>query len=216
MSEDPELAIKDAFDEIKMLSKLSHYHEGFNQFADFIAVVCRLFHEKAKDDPWLLKQVIYRLIYSLASNEFKGDDATKKRLKSLISLYPEWEDEFERTGKFAKDFIGPESELKIQLLKDNKSIGSFPVSEIQFWFKNICPGYYAIQLSTGRKVWQGKLTHKDLLWGYAFPEKDLPLAAETEQDRREHTIFKSFFDGTLEMLVFPGLECGEITIRVKR
>jgi len=54
------------------------------------------------------------------------------------------------------------------------------------------------------------------LWAYAFPEKDLAMAAETQKTDKMASKKVSLLDNELEMTLFPGLESGEMTIRVKK
>jgi hypothetical protein len=62
-------------------------------------------------------------------------------------------------------------------------------------------------------LWEGDLSRQELLWAFAYPEKDLPMAAETELSQREPTKTLSLLNGELIIEVFAGLETGEIRLK---
>ena len=213
---DPERAMKDAFDQIKDLGGQPEYREGFDQFLKFIDFTMLSSQESFKGDVTFFIDAIYRLICDLASGEFEGSEELKEELISAINNHPTWKAEFERIGNMIQDFMVPDHEFGVEVLKDDKIIGALPVSQMSATFSHITPGTYTIRLSTGRIVWEEKLSREDLIWTYAYPEKDLAVAAETEPIDQTPTRIEAILDGELEINVFAGLESGEIRIRVKK
>jgi hypothetical protein len=77
------------------------------------------------------------------------------------------------------------------------------------------PGAYVIRLSTGRVLWESDLTEQELLWEKAFPEQDLPMAADTGTASEHWTIRESLILEELELRVAPGLNAGRLTLELK-
>lgn len=75
----------------------------------------------------------------------------------------------------------------------------------------IMPGRYTICLSTGRLLWEGELGEADLVWAKAFPGRPLALAADT-RGAQQMPSRKESLDGGLTLLVFPGVEAGELSV----
>ena len=69
-----------------------------------------------------------------------------------------------------------------------------------------------VRFSNGRVLWEGDLTKEDLIWAFAYPAMDLPMAAETEAGQQDPTRAISLLEGEFILYVFAGLEAGEIKI----
>ena len=81
---------------------------------------------------------------------------------------------------------------------------------------NILPGNYVARLSTGRVIWEEKLSEVDVLWAKAFPAEELALAADTDLAHRRSTRKEELLDGTMALYVYPGVESGDIGIEIQR
>jgi hypothetical protein len=81
--------------------------------------------------------------------------------------------------------------------------------------RSIEPGDYCLKLDTGRILWEGNLSEKDLVWSKAYPGEGLALAADSEE--RPHRLTREFdlLDGTLALRVYPGVETGSFEIELK-
>ncbi|MCK5679449.1 hypothetical protein KAI46_01405 [bacterium] len=81
--------------------------------------------------------------------------------------------------------------------------------------RKLKPGYYTLQTSSGWLLWEEYLSSEELIWTYAFPEQDLPLAADTD-DADEVLPSKEIelLDGEIQLLIYPGLESGVMKIKV--
>ena len=117
--------------------------------------------------------------------------------------------------KMTREMEIPDWEIGVEVLKEDHIIGTFPISKKIAVFSKISPGSYTIRLTNGRVLWNGELTRENLLWTYAYPGKELRLAAETVAAEQTPTKIELFLDGELEMSVFAGLESGEMRIRVR-
>jgi hypothetical protein len=78
--------------------------------------------------------------------------------------------------------------------------------------EGVRPGYYSIRLDTGRRLWQGRLSSRDIIWREAFPEEPLALAANTDQRPAKASREISLGEGYLLMRVIPGRKSGRLEI----
>jgi len=212
-STDPRQAMEDAFAEIVHLSTQPEYEEGFRQFKTFIDASVSAFEtKKASDKVALARAIIDRLLHHLATDTFDGDEMLRDSLIAALRSVPEWDSEYRRICEEAQDVIAPDTPLEIELSKSDGVIGTYPTSTFPVIMTAILPGRYSIRLSNGRVLWQGDLTREELLWTYAFPKKDLPMAAKTELHKAKPTRIIPLLDGELMVYVFAGLESGQIRI----
>jgi len=211
-SDDPRRALEEAFEEIRELGKDDEYQEGYQQFKEFIKTALTPSDEAPEQRMRLLKDAIHRLLHDLATDTFEGDEDQKEALIATLRSYPEWEAEYIRIVEELKALFPSNIQLKVELLRGNQVIASIPISSDPAVIDAITPGNYTFQLSNSRILWEGPLGKEDLIWAYAFPEKDLAMAAETETSEREPTRKISLLNGEITISVFPGLEAGQIRI----
>jgi hypothetical protein len=104
--------------------------------------------------------------------------------------------------------------LEIIIIRNEKNIYSIPVEHNSFStkIKNIKPGQYEVRLNTGRILWQGELSDRELLWTAAFPERDMALAADTVDLPEHMTKEIRLLDGDLILRIIPELESGCIEL----
>lgn len=107
--------------------------------------------------------------------------------------------------------------LCIQLERDGDILASFGIQESRrsYTITDLTPGNYTLKTDSDWFIWQGHLSERELLWAHAYPEQELPMAADTESaDTRE---FKEIvlLEGELIIRIYPGLETGTMTIMVK-
>jgi hypothetical protein len=211
-SGDPRRAMEEAFDQIRELGGSAEYKEGFRQFMEFIKAAIKPSDEDTSGQKLkLLKDAIDRLLYDLATDTFEGDEEQKEALIAALREIPEWEAAYVRI-KERQGLFPSEAQMKIEVLKENRLIGSYPISPDPAIIGAIAPGRYTIQFSNGRLLWEGELLKEDLIWTYAFPGKDLAMAAETELPQRNPTKEISLLDGEITISIFAGLETGHIRI----
>jgi len=211
-SDDPRRALEEAFEEIKELGKDDEYQEGYQQFKEFIKTALTPSDEAPEQRSRLLEDAIHRLLHDLATDTFEGDEEQKEALLATLTSYPDWNAEYLRIVEELQALFPPTIQLKIELLRKNQVVGSFPISPDPAVIRAITPGNYTFQLSNGRVLWEGALAKEDLIWAYAFPEKDLAMAAETETSQREPTRKISLLNGEITVSVFAGMENGHIRI----
>ena len=56
------------------------------------------------------------------------------------------------------------------------------------------------------------MTQQEVVWAKAFPDLDLPMAADTGDSKRQPTQEIDLLNGTLHVRVYPGLETGTLEI----
>lgn len=212
-SENPQQAMDEAFDEIRDLGNQPEYQEGYRQFQEFVKTAVKPSGEEMERKKQIIRNAIHRLIYDLVTDTFDGDEDQKDALISAIKSNPEWGTEYELTKDEVQDFLAPEAIIEIEVLKDEQLIGSISTIKESDQVSLIFPGKYMIRFSNGRVLWEGNITREDVIWTYAFPGRDLPMAAETEPLHQEPTRTLTLLDGELIIYVFAGLESGRIRIK---
>ncbi len=209
---DPKRAMEEAFSEIRELGNQPEYEEGFRQFVEFVKSAITPSAQDSEERFQLVKNAINRLIYDLATDSFDGDEGQKDALIKAFRSIPEWKAEYERIKEEAQAFQAPEKPMEVEVLKGDRIIGSSAISIKPTSISSISPGSYKIQFSNGRVLWEGDLKREDVIWAYAYPDKDLLMAAETEPSQREPTRTLSLLNGELIIQVFAGLESGGIRL----
>jgi len=212
-SKNPKQAMNEAFDEIRELGNQPEYQEGYRQFQEFVKTAVQTSGEETGRKNQIIRNAIHRLIYDLVTDTFDGDEVQKSALIKAIKSDPEWGAEYERIQDEAQDILAPEAAIEIEVLKDDQIIGSFSTIKEPDQVSPIFPGKYMIRFSNGRVLWEGDITREDVIWTYAFPGRDLPMAAETEPLHQDPTRTLTLLDGELIIYVFAGLESGKIRIK---
>lgn len=215
-SGDPSHAMKEAFDEIWNLGKQEEYKEGFQQFLEFTKISIKPSEEDTGLKLQFIRDTIYRLIYDLATGTFEGDEQQKADLTDTLRNIPPWNAEFEHIKEEARALSFPEKPLKIEILRENRIMGSYPISPIPSFLGAVTPGRYMFRLSNGRVLWDGIFNKEDLIWAFAFPDQEFDMAAETEAIERRPTKTISLLDGEFTIRVFAGLESGQIRIESEK
>jgi len=132
-----------------------------------------------------------------------------------VGLQPHWQEEFERLCKETS-----ESEVhrvpEIIIERTGESIASIPWENLPFTHEigNLKPGTYRVKLDTGRVIWQGELTERELIWALAFEEQALDLAADTREAPARTTREITLLNGDLIIRVFPEIESGRLEVRI--
>ena len=212
-SSKPKRAMIEALDKIVKLGEKPEYKAGYRQFSEFIKATF-IPTDKGDDQKIeLINNAIRRLIYDLVTDTFEGDEEQKEALIMAFKNNPQWNNEFNRIENEAQRFLIPETQMGLELLIGEQLLKSFLISDFPATIGSIFPGHYVVRLSNGRTLWEGELSQVDVIWTYAFPQKDFPLAAETETRHQEPTRSLSLLDGELIIHIFAGLESGRLIIK---
>jgi len=211
---DTKAAIKDAFEKIEKLGQKPEYRRGFKQFNQFMSVMNTGLETPSDSFTRGGKHFLRDIAFQLATGLFEGNKQQTQTLLQLINSDPGLKDEFETFIEGSSKMIMPEINLEIIIERNGETIISIPIKSGKFSekIKNIYPGQYEIRLNTGRVLWEGELTHRDLLWTEAFPDADLALAADTSDTPAEPTKEIKLLNGEFSIRVFPGIEAGLLEI----
>jgi len=148
-----------------------------------------------------LFSVFFNKIKKIIDNKLLETQYVKK-IEQLWSIYAE--------VAAQKDF------LELFVYKGTEMIAAIPLktTHLVYEIKGVSPALYSFALSSGRVIWKGQIEKTDLLWSYAYPEKDFRLAADTEGDLPKPTKQIAIFDGEIIVRVFSAIETGNIQIEV--
>ena len=206
----PELALARAFKKINQLGRTKEYKMGFLQFRAFMKTIVESHIGDSAERKQTVRDAIYQLLYDLVTNSYNGSDKEKSAMIESFIKDENWRSEYERIKSELADFMEPNPPMGIEVMKDDKMIATFAVTEVPINLTNIDPGQYTVMLSNGMILWKGKLLKKHLIWLEAYGDKDLPMAAKTEKDTPQTTLSEPLMGGDMIMDVIPDLQSGEI------
>jgi len=209
---DPEQSLRQAFDRIYSLGSQSCYALGFEQFKRFMATV--IAHHKSNQNRRFVDHGVNMLIVELVSEMFEGSDEERQEALSVIQSQPQWRKEYDDFTTEIKLLSERPEGIGISIYRENESFQSVQFSEIPGVksIDGVTAGRYRICFSTGRLIWEGNLSERDLIWTLAFPRQPLELAADTEEREGHPTKELSALSGEISIRVFAGLECGKMRI----
>lgn len=214
---DPKKALKKAFENIKNIGRQPKYEQGLSQFQRFINEVLRNLEKQSETSESMTEYFIRDLALQLATGLLEDDEKETKAALNLIKSRPKWQKELEKVLLETARSEAPDRIPEIIIEKEGKQINSIPFENrpASKTIKNLKPGLYTITLDTGRVLWQDRLTEKDLLWIYAFPEKDLAMAADTGEGKPRTTRQIELLGGEVTIRVFPEIESGRLELKIK-
>ena len=213
--EEPDIAtaLKEAFKQIEFLGQNPRYRQGYLQFQRFMTEVNQI--NEMKD---FLDTMVHDLSVQLATGLFQGDEDETKEALELINSRSHWREEYAMLCEDAEKAANFIEKINVIVEKDDKLFCSLPVEEkaVTRNIHNIKPGNYTVRMDTGRIIWEDRLSEKDLLWAYAYPEQGLRLAADTGETIELKTREIHVLDGDITIEVYPGVESGRIELKFRR
>lgn len=132
--------------------------------------------------------------------------------RELLQADPEWSQVLAFVD--AEGQARPPDVFSVNLLCDGASLETLVLSAKypRRSFSLIVPGFYAIDLETGLRLWEHRITEKDVRWIRAFGREPFRVAAATEGADIEPAIDDTIMDGVLRIQIFTGLEHGRLDI----
>ena len=214
---DPKEALKEAFENIKNLGRQSKFRQGFSQFQRFMNEVERNWEKQSETSESMADKLVRDLAIQIATDLLEDDENEARSALDLITSRPDWQEELEKLLAETVRSEAPDRMPELIVEKEGERIGSIPFENqpASKTIRNLKPGRYAIKLDTGRVLWQDRLTEKDLLWIYAFPEQDLDLAADTGDAMPRRTREIKLLDGEVIIRVFPEIESGRLELEIR-
>jgi hypothetical protein len=208
----PQQSLEDAFARIQELGTQDGYSEGFSNFRRFMGIACS--HGDAADTDYARA-----LIAELATGIFEGPEQ-ENLLLAVIGSHPAWKAEYEEMcAEQAGQSPSRESMPAIGVFGPAGQVGEMVFEHVpgRISMDGILPGVYLLRLSnTGRVLWEGDLTAKDLIWTAAYGARNLDLAAQTEDAERPSTHKWVLWGGDVILRTFAGIENGTIEIELAR
>jgi hypothetical protein len=152
----------------------------------------------------------------VASDLLEENPKEVQAVLDLIASQPRWQEEFENLSRETAKSKMPPKIPEIIVEKNGERIGSAPCERLPVTkeIRNVKPAHYAARMDTGRVIWQGELTEKELIWSIAFPGEALELAADTGEPAARMTQEITLLNGELVIRVFPGAESGRLELRL--
>ena len=181
---EPQKALQKAFDKIAALGKQHGYEQGHKQFLHFMSLV-----QANLDGRQAQKEADQRI-----------EPNAHQYLEHIKTLLNGYEPEHMLPGLIVERDGAPFATLMVDVGKTANVI------------EGVRPGYYSIRLDTGRRLWQGRLSSRDIVWREAFPEEPLALAADTDQRQATASREISLGEGDLLLRVIPGRKSGRLEI----
>ena len=108
--------------------------------------------------------------------------------------------------------------IEILIERENHVVGSCLFEEFpgRQNVSGIKPGSYQLKLDSGRIIWKGHLTEKDLLWTKAFPGQHLEVAADTGESGSRPTRTVDLAKNGIVLRFYAGVESGSMEIEVTK
>jgi len=211
---DPANALLAAFRQIETLGRTKQYAQGYEQYLRFIEEMRKKTVQPKTRQEALTGRYLLYISLQIATGLMDRSDPEVKSVIDLIKSKTTWRIAFENNIKAVSDSVLKPHELELLLEKENNVLFSFPITPapITKTIAGITPGLYSLRLNTGRILLTAELSETDLLWAAAFPQKDLPLAASTEDEEPEPTRQFRLLDGCLQVRVFAHIKSGYIEI----
>jgi len=210
-------ALLNAIEKIKTLGQQSEYKREFQQFKRFMAEVKKFWETHHHSSDNIALGVVRDTALQVAAGLFEDTEKEAKILLDLIASQPGWQAEFEKILiEVSKSEVPPRNSL-IMIERNGKDIASilFKGASVTKQIRNIDPGHYVIKFDTGRIIWTGKLTERELLWTAAFPDQALDLAADTGGTVSRKTRQIKLLNGELIIRVYPEIESGRLEVEIK-
>jgi hypothetical protein len=211
---DPKPLIVKALFKIDQLGKNPQYRKGFLQFQRFMTEVLKNRETNVNNQYGIYHDNLQSLAFQLATGILKGDQNEIQYILDQIKSNPPLSNEYDELCQEAVKSEAPEK-IHIIIDCDGKHFGSVSIEKESQMVSGALPGCYIIRFNTGRILWEGELTEKDLFWAKAFPEQALDLAADTGDVVNVVTRKIKLLDGELVVRVIPKIESGSIKLSIR-
>jgi len=116
----------------------------------------------------------------------------------------------------SKEISPTNQSLSLLLERNNVTLAilEFLDGNQTFLIGDLLPGEYSLRTDSDWLLWQESLSEVDLYWTSAYPDQDLPMAADTEDVEKEKGKEYVLLNGEVVLRVYPGLENGTMEIMV--
>lgn len=186
------------------------YRDGFRQFLRFIDAAASsvgVFEQEAITKV-ALRMMLGRIVQGLPDAEPRAGE-TPDGEGPRASYAP--------AIRAMQESAARSAALTVQIRRDDNLIASLPLPQASpAVVRKLRPGAYTIALDTGRLLWSGGLGPADLVWPRAFPDRPLPVAADSAIPSITPTRRIPLVVGSLAAVVYPGVETGTMRLVAER
>jgi hypothetical protein len=214
----PRNQIKEALEKIHRLGQKPEYKQGYIQFTEFLKEIIKNDQDLSLQATHEVQDLIYDMILQFSLGLIESESPEHFFIKKLIEFNPQWKKEYDRLTFDVNDDELMPGPIEIIFEINGKQVARIPWTGrmILDEIGGVRPGSLSIRLNTGRVLWEGELTAKDLLFTEAFPDEDLQLAADTGDHKNSVSRILQLLDGELIIRVHPDIEFGRIEVRMEK
>jgi hypothetical protein len=136
-------------------------------------------------------------------------------LRFMACSFKHWEETpIMATDESSPPLIDETYPVEIWLERGNQRLPGLVVDQIpcRKSFAELTPDRYRLVTDTGWLLWEATLTPRELFWTLAHPHRNLPLAAQTDDEPILPTLETHLLGGALTIRVYSGLESGILDI----
>jgi len=211
---DPKAALLKAFAQIKAAGEGTRPTEGPSPFDRFMDAVVRQAQSEQLPVDVDMTDIVRELMVELATNGFEGDEEERQAALDLIQSRPTWHDEYDALVAEARGSLAQSASASVSLERAGEAISTWPLETVRNGVSatGITPGTYRLKLDSGRVIWQGDLTEREVVWTRAHPGEPLGVAATRDAKPERPTLEANVLEGELILRVFPRLESGLIEV----
>jgi hypothetical protein len=212
------IRLKEALEEIHRMGQQPEYRQGYLQFIEFIRKIIKKDLDNSPQPARQHEDLIQDLVLQFGLGLIESESPETDLIQKFIESNPKWKKEYDRLSYEMQDTETVPEPIEIIFDINGKPLKRIPcpgrlvVDEIG----DVSPGILTISLNTGRVLWQGELTARDLFLTEAFPNGDLKLAADTGDDLARVSRKFHVLDGEVTIKVYPEIESGRIEIRIRK
>jgi hypothetical protein len=204
---DPQVPLHEIFEKIKELGGQDQNRVGYSQFCAFMDLVRQ--HDEANNMDALLLVIV-----DMALDESNDLSEKTSRFIERVMSDPDLKAGYELLQREIRELETEKTEPVLDIFYNRVLLQKLVLPELPgtIALENLTPGFYQIQLSTGRVIWQDMLTAEDLLWSKAYPMKQLELAAETDETKPDQIRSITTFQESITIRIYPGIEGGSMEL----
>ena len=213
-SEDRTISLAEALREMEDWAEQSSHKERYRNFRRFIDEVQTQLLADPEAPRSHFPALVEEIVTAIATDTWEGSAEDREAVLRLCQEIPTLKSELERIRAELEPHLQREVPLEVELKQDGETQAAVrvPPGTEGVSVPGIIPGSYTLNLSTGRKIWEGTILPNEVLWAEAYPSRDLELAAQTEETPGEPIRLETLLDGELEMRVYPGVESGTLQL----
>ena len=214
---DRKKALKSAMNSILEFCATSPSDVGCLQFREFLNEAAMQWDFRRRLKREMVYDLSSELALQIALDTFEGSHWERRLARELIESDKSLQDVFVKLPTMTRESRFGHTHLKLILSHDDKILQTWPIESGRqhFRFQHIPPGRLNLSLSTGRCLWSENLEAEDLIWSYAHPDRDLPMAADTGEIAASPTKEIVLCNEALTIRVFPGIENGWVEISIE-